>query len=97
MGGVIPSLKDVQEKSSLYSKFSFLWELSAPRWAIEAFTVDELLARPYDELVGSDVYENLKYDRNGFSTAVISALSIGLIWQVLALATMKLTFRDRQR
>jgi hypothetical protein len=44
LSGVTPSLKNVS-KDFAYQNVSWLWDLSAPRWSIEAFWVKEVEAR----------------------------------------------------
>ncbi|KAI9223239.1 hypothetical protein BC828DRAFT_376433 [Blastocladiella britannica] len=97
LGGVIPSLAEVQESTSVYFPFSFLWSLSAPRYAIEAIYLSDVRGRPWEELADQSTYEPQGYSRDGYLPAIANILVIGMLWQVAALAGMKLTRRDRQK
>ena len=46
LSGVQPDLEDVLAPGSSYSYFSFLWSMSASRWAVEVFWIDESSSRP---------------------------------------------------
>ena len=46
LSGVMPNLQEVMEDTT-YGAVRWLWEISAPRWAIEAFWLKEVAAYPY--------------------------------------------------
>lgn len=46
LSGVVPSFADVL---TFPTQTQFLWSISAPRWAIEAFWIREMAHRPWIE------------------------------------------------
>ena len=97
LGGVIPAYSEVRKQSTIYHTFHPLWDLSAPRYFIEAIFLLEARGRMFDELKSSELYTDLGYDREGYWNAVVNIVFIGFLWQTLALLGMKLTARDKQK
>ncbi|KAI9141278.1 hypothetical protein BKA69DRAFT_1074621 [Paraphysoderma sedebokerense] len=94
--GVIPSLETVKSRTSNnYDGFSWLWDLSTPRWAIEALYIVEVTNRPFAESKGPVL--SYTYDTRHLVPAIIYAAVIGLGWNFLAFLALKLVDRDRQR
>jgi hypothetical protein len=44
--GVLPELKSVQET---FASLEFLWSISGPRWAVEAYWISDVGARAFIE------------------------------------------------
>lgn len=87
--GVMPSLDTVAEA---YPRFSWIWDTSAPRWAIEAFWIREVQARSFRHLTARHGY---RWEDLNFSLWMI--FSIGIVWHVFAFSALKLCFRQHQR
>ncbi|KAL7750819.1 hypothetical protein RI367_003776 [Sorochytrium milnesiophthora] len=96
-GGVLPSLTDVSQPQSVYFPIRFMWDISAPRYAIEALFIEEANARTWEELHTDDkVYTQLGYGTSKL-VPLRNVLFIALVWQFLALVGLKLTHRDKQK
>ena len=96
-GGVSPDLADVNDPKGIYGSVAWLWNLSAPRWGIEAFYIKEAGARQWAELSNLSVPLTHTYDRNNFSSDIQNTFTIGVFWAVFAFLTLKLTKRRNQK
>ncbi|KAI8586477.1 hypothetical protein BDZ88DRAFT_429014 [Geranomyces variabilis] len=96
LGGVAPDFADVQSNSQ-YAPFRWLWSISAPRWAIEAYYVKETSARPWAELHDNAMPLRHAYHASNFGHAVVNIMGIGLAWALLSVVALKLTNRERQK
>eukprot|EP00834_Sanchytrium_tribonematis_P003745 NODE_156_length_15158_cov_0.791553.p2 type:complete len:846 gc:universal NODE_156_length_15158_cov_0.791553:6406-8943(+) len=94
-GGVSPDLEDVK---SGYGPLQIIWQLSAPRWAIEAFYIKETNARPWAELSpSSGTPLSHSYNRNNFTTCLSMMFGIGLAWAFFSFLALKLSNRRKQK
>eukprot|EP01135_Chromosphaera_perkinsii_P007607 Nk52_evm63s914 gene=Nk52_evmTU63s914 len=103
-GGNTPSVQEV-ENDSQYKNQRFIWDVSAPRWAIEGLFVNQLSyykTVPSGPLEGQ-VYMNLTsgvsekgYDIDNFDTDVQNTLLVTIGWLVLGFIFMKLTHRSKK-
>ncbi|KAJ3216060.1 hypothetical protein HK099_006078 [Clydaea vesicula] len=101
LSGVIPTLTDVYGKNNIndvakdtaFTEISWLWNISAPRHAIEAFYVKEVVARDFE------VPANLPnlYQLDNFGGAIYAMFIIQIGWNVLAWLTIKVTNRRKQK
>ncbi|KAI9189626.1 hypothetical protein H9P43_001059 [Blastocladiella emersonii ATCC 22665] len=96
-GGVTPSLKDVYEPNSVYSGFSFMWNVSAPRYAIEALYLREVTARGFDDSSKPDFGAGFGYSITMEDKDLASIFYIACGWLVLAFLGLKLLNRDKQK
>ncbi|KAJ3268645.1 hypothetical protein HK104_005310 [Borealophlyctis nickersoniae] len=94
LGGVTPRLEDVQLKP-FFRPISFLWSISAPRWAIEAWYIKEALARPWKELHDEELTHGYRKQEYEWSVGVI--VIIGVAWSVAALVGLKLCNRWKMK
>ncbi|KAI8820078.1 uncharacterized protein EV422DRAFT_557828 [Fimicolochytrium jonesii] len=94
LGGVTPSLPSI---TTYPQALQYLWTLSAPRWAVEAYYIKEAAARPWAEL--QDLTTELRhgYARENWGRAVGWVVAIGAGWAVMALAGLKLGWRGKQK
>ena len=91
LSGVVPSLSDV---SKLPARLQWLWDISAPRWAIEGFWLKEVEIRPWIEKLSSP--SNL-YVTGNYFVDVKNLFCIGLVWCVVALLGLKLFNRKKMK
>eukprot|EP00833_Pecoramyces_ruminatium_P006646 jgi/Orpsp1_1/1180678/evm.model.c7180000074299.1 len=91
--GIIPNFNDINN-NALMKHFKFIWNCSAPRWAIELFWLREVQARDYDLDVNNlpNTYTQ-STDPVGF--LYIFYITIG--WNILAYLAMKLLHRQHQK
>jgi ABC-type multidrug transport system ATPase subunit len=92
LSGIIPNLKDID--GGVLKHFRFLWDISAPRWAIELFWLREVQAREYELDINNlpNTYKTTTYPV-GFLYIVY--ITIG--WNVLSYIFMKLLHRRHQK
>ncbi|RKO92888.1 hypothetical protein BDK51DRAFT_16402 [Blyttiomyces helicus] len=91
--GVHPTLSTVESDSN-YTIIRWLWAISAPRWAIEAFWIKEVQARL--EVPLSTPPAN-GYSWGNYGPAIAHILGINMLWSVLTVLTMKLLDRQKQK
>ncbi|KAI9599551.1 hypothetical protein BDF19DRAFT_419105 [Syncephalis fuscata] len=92
--GVIPDLTEVYT-DPVYSYVKVFWQVSSPRYAIEALFIKEVAARPFEEIHTKPLPHNYKLDNYGMSLAWMVVIGIG--WNVLAIIFMKLTHREKTK
>ncbi|KAJ3295381.1 hypothetical protein HK104_002720 [Borealophlyctis nickersoniae] len=92
LSGVMPNLADVYNDSG-YNPIRWLWEWSAPRWAIEAFWIKEVSGYPF---VRAEKPPN-HYDWNNWNLDLTNITEIWLIWNVIAFLSLKLFDRAKQK
>jgi len=92
LSGIIPNLKDI--KGGFLNYFGFLWDVSAPRWAIELFWLREVRARDYD-LDPNNLPNTYKYSTDPVGFLYIALITLG--WNVLSYIAMKLLHRRHQK
>ncbi|KAK3828723.1 MAG: hypothetical protein J3Q66DRAFT_435206 [Benniella sp.] len=79
--------------SSGYASVRWVWNVSAPRWAVEAFYLKEMESRNYNEIKHNllgDTYSFANYER-----AILYMLYISLGWNIVSFALMKLLNRHK--
>ena len=96
-GGVSPSLDEVYstDPGSNFKGWKWLWDISAPRWSIEAIYIKETAARPWIELKNEDLLH--QYEKNNFGFAISKVFQIGVLWAFLSYLALKLTNRQKQK
>jgi len=95
--GDAPDLADVMSKgaSSGYRATSWIWVISAPRYAIEAIYLREVQARPWREIRTEPLAHT--YELNQFWWCFQAMALILLGWHVLAFISFKLKDRSKQK
>jgi len=89
LSGVEPNLIKVQD----FTGVSWLWSISAPRWAISAFYLNEVYVKKYQEIqVGINAYG---YQNDDWVSDIVYTFLIGIGWQVMAFLAMKLLHRSK--
>ncbi|KAG0271823.1 hypothetical protein BGZ95_000312 [Linnemannia exigua] len=92
LSGTAPHLYKVINSSG-YATVRWVWDISAPRWGVEAFYLKEMDSRIYNELkhnVLGDMYAFEHYEG-----AIMSMIYIGLGWNILTFTLMKLLNRHK--
>ena len=100
LGGVSPDLNEVYNAgpNSIITPFRWLWEISGPRWAVEAYYLKETQARPWIELQPDSVVPIAHgYGKNTYSECLKSLVKIGSMWVLFSLLALKLTKRRKQK
>jgi hypothetical protein len=92
ISGIQPSLKTVQEE---HHYLMWLYDLSAPRWAIGAFYLQETETKRFQDVESAIALYGYQDDNVSSNLAYIVVISIG--WQVLAMLCFKLLNRDKQK
>ncbi|KAJ3308200.1 hypothetical protein HDV04_001620 [Boothiomyces sp. JEL0838] len=92
LSGVVPDLWDV--KTSYPSSIQWIWDISAPRWAIEAFWIKEIQALPFREKNGQADHF---YDFNEYNLCFQNITKIIVVWHILAFLGLKLFDRVKQK
>jgi len=94
-GGFQPSLKDVEQS---YDELSFLWDISGPRWGIEAYVLNNLKYYETSPLNPSEPYINITttidgygYDTDRYNKDFLFLGIICISWLAIALFTMMAT------
>ena len=99
--GVAPDLvNDVYSTnpSKSYAPFQWLWEISGPRWAVEAYYIKEARARPWAELqVDSGMPLLRVYGNDTFTDCIGMMIKIGSMWAFFSFLALKLTNRRKQK
>ncbi|ORX95418.1 hypothetical protein K493DRAFT_372167, partial [Basidiobolus meristosporus CBS 931.73] len=90
--GVEPSLNKVYEDYP--ASIRWIWDISAPRWAISAFYIAETDARSYFRIESGRNYYGYVNDR--YWTDIRNVFFIAFGYQALAFFAMKLSHRDKQ-
>lgn len=103
ISGSNPSMKEVNDYPS---SRSWLWDISGPRWALEAFYVNEVKfyktvhGGPLDGEKYIDIssgLDNRGYDVNAVSSCLTNIFLCGLGWGSIALVLMLLTYSEKKR
>jgi ABC-type multidrug transport system ATPase subunit len=90
--GVVPDLEELATSSS-FELYGWLWGISAPRWAIEAFFLKEVEERPFFEIHQGKLPHTYRLDHFGMALWYVLAIAGG--WNLGALLMMKLMNRDK--
>jgi hypothetical protein len=92
LSGVSPSIKSIRDERSY---LIWLYNISAPRWAISAFYLQEIESKSFQNIeVGLELYG---YENDSVSLSLVYVLCIALGWQLLAMLSFKLLNRDKQK
>ncbi|KAF0442646.1 putative ATP-dependent permease ADP1 [Gigaspora margarita] len=94
LSGATPKLEDV-ESGGTFTYIGWLWDVSAPRWAVEALYLKELEPRLWDEIKKEPLAHT--YSFNDYPQCLWNILLIAFGWAVLAFFAMKLTNRDKHK
>ncbi|KAG0371049.1 hypothetical protein BGZ54_000967 [Gamsiella multidivaricata] len=95
--GDAPDLADVMkdDASGGYKATSWIWVISAPRYAIEAIYLREVQARPWAEIRDAPLAHT--YELGQFAWCFQAMAWILLGWHVLAFISFKMKDRSKQR
>ncbi|KAH7058024.1 hypothetical protein BKA57DRAFT_388263, partial [Linnemannia elongata] len=95
--GDAPDLADVMDSgaSGGYKASSWIWVISAPRYAIEAIYLKELQARPWQEIESQPLAHTYKLDQFWWCFQAMACILLG--WHVLAFICFKLKDRSKQK
>ncbi|KAI8905545.1 P-loop containing nucleoside triphosphate hydrolase protein [Gorgonomyces haynaldii] len=95
LSGVVPKLSEVKDPANPYPGIiSWLWDVSAPRWAIEGFWLKEVDARAWDE---KNEDPTNAYVKNNYNDDVSNIVAIGFVWCLFSLLGLKLFNRSKQK
>lgn len=106
--GANPSMKTVREKPPAES---WLWSLSGPRWALEAFYINSVNyyqsipdSSEYNSLYAGQPYMNVEqgldqvgYNITNFRVDLLGLLCDGIGWSLFALLLLILTHKDKKK
>ncbi|KAI1320190.1 hypothetical protein EDD11_001795 [Mortierella claussenii] len=90
--GAAPHLYLVMTSSG-YTYVRWIWNVSAPRWAIEAFYLKEMEFRNYNEIEHNSLVDMYAFDH--YQNAILNMVYISLGWNIIAFALMKLLDRHK--
>ncbi|KAJ3217020.1 hypothetical protein HK099_005623 [Clydaea vesicula] len=93
LNGITPSLTDLSKSTIAKSYFYWLWIISAPRQAIEAFWLNETKARGF--LLPKTAPNTYVYGEQDFNYLMIFFIQVG--WNVLSFLCLKLLYRRQQK
>lgn len=93
--GVIPSLDVVNAPGNGYDHLRWLWALSAPRYATEAFFVKEVGARPFFEVKEGILPHDFHIDNFPLDLGAMFGIAVG--WNAMAFLALKLLRRSKQK
>ncbi|KAF9913217.1 hypothetical protein BX616_010139 [Lobosporangium transversale] len=79
--------------SPRYASVRWLWTVSAPRWAVEAFYLKEMEFRDYNELKHHLLVDTFSFDN--YKKAISYMLYIALCWNLIVFMLMKLLNRHK--
>jgi len=100
LGGYQPRLPQVDEE---YEGFTWLWELSGPRWTLEAFFINQLeyyhknphnSSQPY--INQTTTYALYDFDRDNFDLTFRNIVLITLGWLMLGMIIMSAADRKKK-
>ncbi|KAJ3087330.1 hypothetical protein HK102_011342, partial [Quaeritorhiza haematococci] len=94
LSGVQPPLTSIMS-NNFYKHLRWLWYISSPRWAIEAFYIGEAKNREWIEFTRGDLSHG--YSFSNYGTAMWVQTVIGVGWMFLAYLGMKGMHRDKQK
>ncbi|KAF9080214.1 hypothetical protein BGX27_005661, partial [Mortierella sp. AM989] len=95
--GDAPDLADVMSDgaSSGYKATSWIWVISAPRYAIKAIYLKEDQARPWMEIQNAPLAHTYELGQFWWCFRAMSCILLG--WHILAFISFKLKDRSKQR
>ncbi|KAF9116038.1 hypothetical protein BGX27_005271 [Mortierella sp. AM989] len=92
LSGTAPRLYQVMTSSG-YSYVRWIWDISAPRWAVEAFYLKEMESRTYNEIKHNLLGDMYSFD--DYQRAILCMVYIALAWNVVTFTLMKLVHRHK--
>ncbi|CAI2169630.1 3148_t:CDS:10 [Funneliformis geosporum] len=92
--GANPKLDEVKHGES-YEYIRWLWDISTPRWAVEALYLKELFPRWWYEIHNSPL--NYTYSFADYPICLRNIALISMCWATAAFFAMKLFNRDKQK
>ncbi|KAF9121672.1 hypothetical protein BGW39_010354 [Mortierella sp. 14UC] len=92
LSGTAPHLYKVMNSSG-YATVGWVWDVSAPRWGVEAFYLKEMDSRIYNEIKHTFLGDMYAFEH--YEGAIMSMIYIGLGWNVLTFTLMKLLNRHK--
>ncbi|KAF9319425.1 hypothetical protein BG003_009084 [Podila horticola] len=95
--GDAPDLADVMSNDAAggYKVTSWIWMISAPRYAIEAIYLREVQARPWEEIRTGELAHTYKLEEFWWCFGAMGLILLG--WHVLAFMGFKLKDRSKQK
>jgi len=101
LGGFQPSLRQVRSE---YQGFEWLWDLSGPRWNLEAFFINQMeyyRVSPHNSSLPyinqTTTFDRYDFDRDSMGSAFTNALLITMGWFAIAGFMMTLANRTKKR
>ncbi|KAG0326947.1 hypothetical protein BGZ99_008712 [Dissophora globulifera] len=92
LSGTAPHLYKVMNSHG-YAYVRWVWDISAPRWAVEAFYLKEVESRNYNELKHNLLGDTYSFDH--YQKAILYMVYISLGWNVISFTLMKLLNRHK--
>jgi len=98
LSGVVPPLYDIlpggSSKDGYPGIIQWLWQISGPRWAIEAFYIEEIKSLPFIEKTRGAPH---MYNFNNYGTDIKNVIFITAGWLFLTILGLKLFNRMKQK
>ncbi|KAF9208073.1 hypothetical protein BGZ59_010806 [Podila verticillata] len=76
-----------------YTYVRWVWQVSAPRWGVEAFYLKEMDSRDYNEIKHNSLGDMYAFEH--YENAIMSMVYIGLGWNLITFTLMKLLNRHK--
>ncbi|KAG0034358.1 hypothetical protein BGZ82_005777, partial [Podila clonocystis] len=92
LSGTAPHLYKVFNSHG-YAYVRWVWQVSAPRWGVEAFYLKEMDSRNYNEIKHNSLGDMYAFEH--YENAIMSMVYIGLGWNLITFALMKLLNRHK--
>ncbi|KAG0210871.1 hypothetical protein BGX28_008838 [Mortierella sp. GBA30] len=92
LSGAAPHLYQVMNNTG-YTYVRWIWEVSAPRWGIEAFYLKEMDSRAYNEIKHNKLGDMYAFEH--YQGAIMAMVYIALGWNVVSFSLMKLLNRHK--
>ncbi|KAF9347284.1 hypothetical protein BGX26_001227 [Mortierella sp. AD094] len=92
LSGTAPHLCQVMTSSG-YASVRWIWDISTPRWAVEAFYLKEMEFRTYNEIKHNFLGDLYSFD--DYEHAILCMVYIALGWNVISFTLMKLFNRHK--
>jgi len=90
--GSNPKLPEVDDD---YPGMKWVWDISAPRWGIEAFYVSNVEHYNYMDIDGG--LNDRGYNIDNFNTDILNIFLIGGGWMILSFLALKLIDRSKHK
>ncbi|KAF9921317.1 hypothetical protein FBU30_008696 [Linnemannia zychae] len=92
LSGTAPHLYIVM-KNHGYTTVRWVWDVSAPRWGVEAFYLKEMDSRVYNEINHNLLGDTYAFEH--YEGAIMAMVYIALGWNILSFLLMKLLNRHK--